>query len=510
MLGALACSPASAFTEVEVRASKDGAGPSHIFHLHDRVVAVVDPLEGKVEAYREGSGRKIAEAALPNGSKPWRLVREADKVHIISEDETSRIEVPRHEKDWPQAFAALPFDRTDPRFRVPRVQRTRSGLMLLAAGGEAALNVHPIGPNYMASLRELERIGDGRRYVLWKEYYLSDAAPHDPDQRKIQVDVYVGRFERDGGISGLVRLDRAAMSRIGFDYASILPDGTVALLASFNGASFMIYRGTFEMPSPLVAYLQRTTGPQHKWALPPPPTAFQALITPTDTKTVTVSETPVQPLSDALVEKLDRPPSRADFVRTMDAYRDHIWTLVDANRRNPCEGQIVSDIAMSCLRPTRFVWPPREGNEPYPNPMKGLPYDWGGADSIEGFDRKLARGFAAGNIGDTFWADGATRVTAGVDCSGLVSRVWKLGQHVATADLNGVTSPLADVNFMRTGDAFLHAGSHVMLYREQVSLDGGSVGIRVTEASSRCGAVCDSVYEIDQMQDFTLRRRKGL
>jgi hypothetical protein len=100
------------------------------------------------------------------------------------------------------------------------------------------------------------------------------------------------------------------------------------------------------------------------------------------------------------------------------------------------------------------------------------------------FDRKLARGFAAGNIGDTFWAVGATRVTTGVDCPSLASRVWKLGQHIATADLNRVTSPVPEFNDIREGDAFLRAGSHAMLDREQVSPDGGSLSIRVTEASS--------------------------
>jgi hypothetical protein len=504
------CSGAWAFTEIAVRPSKDGAGPSHIFHLHDGVVAIVDPLEEKIEAYQDGSSSKIRVAALPNGTKPWRLVRMADKVAIVSEDGTSRIEVPRDEQTWPQEFAAIPNDRADPRFRPARVQRTPSGLMLLAAGGEPALNVHAIGPNYLASLRELERIGDGRRYVLWKEYQLSQPPPQDPEGPKIQVDVYVGRFERDGGISGLVRLDREAMSRIGFDYVTILPDGTVALLASINGGAFTIYSGAFAAPSPLIAELQKVTGRQHRWALPPPMTNFQALIVPNNTHTVTVAENTPQPLSPTLVEKLNAPPTLAEMKKTADAYRDRTWTLVDENHRNPCDGAIVPSIAMSCVRPTRFVWPSREAKMPYPNPMKGVPYDWGGADSIDEFDTKLARGYAAGNIGDTFWADGATRVTAGVDCSGFLSRVWKLGQHVPTANLDTVTTPVADVNFMREGDAFLHSGIHVMLYRGQVMIDGGSVAIRVTEASSRCGAVCDSVYEIDQFQDFTLRRRKTI
>ena len=59
--------------------------------------------------------------------------------------------------------------------------------------------------------------------------------------------------------------------------------------------------------------------------------------------------------------------------------------------------------------------------------------------------------------------------------------------------------------FMRLGDVLLLPDHHVALYREQVDLDGASIGIRVTEAASRCGAVCDSVYEIDHFENYMLR-----
>jgi hypothetical protein len=39
--------------------------------------------------------------------------------------------------------------------------------------------------------------------VLWKEYYLSEPPPEEPDEQHIKVNVYVGRFERDGTLSGL-------------------------------------------------------------------------------------------------------------------------------------------------------------------------------------------------------------------------------------------------------------------------------------------------------------------
>jgi hypothetical protein len=159
-------------------------------------------------------------------------VRQPSTVVIISEDEKSRIEIGRDESRWPNKFDASPHDTTEARFRMAPVVRTRSGLMLKASRGDRALAVRPVGPYYLASMRELERIGDGRRYVLWKELYLSDPPRDQLDDQRIKVDVYVGRFEKNGTLSGIAPLPLAGMSRVGFDYATIMPDGTIALLAS--------------------------------------------------------------------------------------------------------------------------------------------------------------------------------------------------------------------------------------------------------------------------------------
>jgi hypothetical protein len=78
--------PAAAFTEVEVRQDHDGAGPSHIFHLHDNVVAVVDPLDGTISAYADTRGAPVRTASMPVGFHPWRLVRLPGSVAIISLD----------------------------------------------------------------------------------------------------------------------------------------------------------------------------------------------------------------------------------------------------------------------------------------------------------------------------------------------------------------------------------------------------------------------------------------
>jgi hypothetical protein len=500
-------SSALAFTEIEIRDDRDGAGPSHIFHLHDNVVVVVDPLDGSISAYSDSQNTALKTAAMPAGFRPWRLVRQPTAIVIISEDQKSRIEVGRDESWWPGEFKALPHDAA--KFRMPPVARTRSGLMFKPLQGDGALAVRPIGPYYLASMRELERTGDGRRYVLWKEYYLSEPPPDRLDDQRIKINVYVGRFEKNGALSGIAPLPIAVMSRVGFDYATILPDGTIALLASLisNGkaGSFKIYRLGFETPSKELIELQQARGKPRRWASPPPLSNLFPLIEPSDAKILTLGDER-QPVSREAAAKSTTVLKPAELRKRMDAYRDHAWTLTEENLRNPCEAEIVPGIPIACTRRTRFVLPPDETRERAPVVKTGLPYDWGGSDTIERFDEKIKQGYIAGNIGGTFWSTNVRRVTAGVDCSGLVSNVWQLGRHVGTTELADITRRVEALDRMRTGDVLLLPEHHSALYRQQEKPDGASLAIRVTEASSRCGAVCDSLYEIDHFQDFALRR----
>ena len=212
--------PAAAFTEIEVRQDHDGAGPSHIFHLHDSVVAVVDPLDGTISAHADTYGAPVRTASMPVAFRPWRLVRLPGSVAIISEDGRSRIEVARDQTAWPREFALSENHASDAAYRVAPLVRTSAGISLQPFRGAGALPIRAIGPYYVASARELERFGDGRRYVLWKEYFMSEPPPEAPDEQRIKVNVYVGRFERDGTLSGLAALPIAVMSRVGFDYAT--------------------------------------------------------------------------------------------------------------------------------------------------------------------------------------------------------------------------------------------------------------------------------------------------
>ena len=505
-------SPAIGFTEIEVRKDRDGAGPSHIFHLHDNVVAVVDPLDGTISAYGDAQGAPLKTTYMPTGFRPWRIVRQSMSVSILSEDGKAHIDVARDQTKWQSELAVATQTTSVARYQNPAIVRTRSGLMLKAFEGEGALFIRPIGPHYLASARELERFGDGRRYVLWKEYYLSEPPADRPDEQRIEVDVYVGRFERDRRLSGIAPLPLAAMSRVGFDYATIMPDGTVALLASLisnhTAGPFKIYGLHFQVPSTYLAGLQKVSGrPQH-WASPPIFSEPFPLIEPADARILKLGDER-QPAAPDFTQGAAM-LTRSDLRKQMDAYRNHRWKLTDENLRNPCEAVIVPGVPIDCSNKDRFVRPPELLRASRPVVMRGLPYDWGGADLLEQFDLKIQQGYTAGNIGGTFWSEEARRVTAGVDCSGFASNVWRLGRHVPTSELSEVTRRVETLQHMRVGDALLLPEHHIALYRGQVKTDGASLAIRVTEATSRCGSVCDSVYEIDHFNGFALRRLKTL
>src|SRR5688572_22802814 len=89
------------------------------------------------------------------------------------------------------------------------------------------------------------------------------------------------------------------------------------------------------------------------------------------------------------------------------------------------------NLVAACVTNYRTPWRSGEAET-------GVAYDWGGMDSIEIFRKRLASGEAAGS----HKAEGSTRCTAGVDCSGLVSLAWRLPRKFSTSDIATVSTPL--------------------------------------------------------------------
>lgn len=129
--------------------------------------------------------------------------------------------------------------------------------------------------------------------------------------------------------------------------------------------------------------------------------------------------------------------SRAEALTRARTYAQHPWHCAQANLTASCDSSYTSINVVA-----DYV---------------GLPYDWGGYVTIDQFDSRMIEGQGAGSQP----SDGILSCTAGVDCSGFVSRVWKAG-HTTTSGMHTITSeiPAADV---LPADAFNAAGYHVML-----------------------------------------------
>ena len=130
--------------------------------------------------------------------------------------------------------------------------------------------------------------------------------------------------------------------------------------------------------------------------------------------------------------------SRDEVMVRAKAFAYHPWTCQSANLTASCSGSYHSVYA--------------------PGDYMGLHYDWGGYMTKFQFDQQLAQGYGAGSYAN----HGVLSCTAGLDCSGFVSKAWDVG-HFTTSSLNQTSSSI-NQSAMLPGDAFNESGYHVTLY----------------------------------------------
>jgi len=111
-------------------------------------------------------------------------------------------------------------------------------------------------------------------------------------------------------------------------------------------------------------------------------------------------------------------------------------------------------------------------------PARGMAYQWGGFDTPKQFLASLAKGEVAGDIstaekrqlGDA----GTSKDACGIDCSGFVSRCWRLSKPVSTKELPGICDKLASWDDLKPGDILLNH-QHVLIFAKSGSKPGETV-----------------------------------
>jgi hypothetical protein len=144
---------------------------------------------------------------------------------------------------------------------------------------------------------------------------------------------------------------------------------------------------------------------------------------------------------------------RSDIIRNADEYLNNRVNLSTANLENgTCSGR---------QKPAYLTTPKQ---------YTSVPYNWGGFDSVGGFNSAMASqtNNKAGNTNERI-----LNCSRGVDCSGFVLRTWGRSTRggINTANLDTICANLSSANVLKVGDVMVKVGTpgHVRLFKQAAS-----------------------------------------
>lgn len=157
--------------------------------------------------------------------------------------------------------------------------------------------------------------------------------------------------------------------------------------------------------------------------------------------------------------------TRAEALRIGESFIHHRWTATAANLRH---GRDASGIEIHTPdRAGGRSEPAREGWEVDAENI-GVAYKWGGFDTPASFSAGVRKGRAAG---DVYTAEkrrlGGAAVSGsavGIDCSGFISRCWKLPRKHSTSMLARICRRLPSAADLQPADILNTREGHVYLF----------------------------------------------
>ncbi|MEC9072872.1 MAG: hypothetical protein VX938_10850, partial [Myxococcota bacterium] len=153
----------------------------------------------------------------------------------------------------------------------------------------------------------------------------------------------------------------------------------------------------------------------------------------------------------ALVPAESQGVTRDQVIINAQSYATHVWSSTAANDTASCAPSYSS----------KFLDIYGIGG-----PHVGLPYKWGGFDTVAGFDSDIAQGLGAGSHS----SDGVLSCVTGQDCSGFVSRTWELASKMGTWTIHQVSHEIGAASLL-PGDALNKSSTHIYLFHK-LAADG--------------------------------------
>ncbi len=156
--------------------------------------------------------------------------------------------------------------------------------------------------------------------------------------------------------------------------------------------------------------------------------------------------------------------TRAEALQVAESFVNHSWKAETRNVRHGTFSGVeihTPDRDGGRAQPLDAGW--RVGVE-----NTGVPYKWGGFDSLASFDAGVRAGKAAGDVYTSekrqLGGKAVSGDVVGVDCSGFISRCWKLSSKHSTTMLFGISERLASPVQLRPGDIMNTGEGHVLLF----------------------------------------------
>lgn len=157
--------------------------------------------------------------------------------------------------------------------------------------------------------------------------------------------------------------------------------------------------------------------------------------------------------------------SSQECLATAESYRTHRWTGSGANlKHGPDSRGVQVDTPDSTYQKPGAIpgwWRTDEENE-------GVPYQWGGFSTLAQFDAGLRAGKAAGDVYTNekrrLLDNAVSSEAVGIDCSGFISRCWKLPRSYSTRELAGLCVELKSWDELKPGDILNTYNAHCLLF----------------------------------------------
>ncbi len=157
--------------------------------------------------------------------------------------------------------------------------------------------------------------------------------------------------------------------------------------------------------------------------------------------------------------------TRGEALRIAESYVLHRWSASAKNLRHGKDRAGIEihtpDRAGGHGNPGADCWVVDAENA-------GVAYKWGGYDTPGAFAAGVRAGKAAGDVYTPekrrLGGAAVSGEAVGIDCSGFVSRCWRLAKRQSTATFASICRPLASAAELRPADVMNTANGHVLLF----------------------------------------------